>query len=65
MKLRVKIAIMGMVCAVVAIVMNLVITLPRAETLIADSVSNNMLNLAKAYGKMVEIRRQQNCPVST
>lgn len=60
MKLRTKIAIMGIMCAVVAIVMNLVISLPRARTLIADSVSNNMLNLAKAYGKMVEIRIQQN-----
>ena len=28
--------------------------------LIGDSVSNNMLNLAKAYGQMVEIRIQQN-----
>lgn len=60
MKLRTKVAFMGIVCAVVAIVMNLVITLPSARELIADSVSSNMLNLAKAYGRMVEIRIQQN-----
>lgn len=60
MKLKAKIATMGIVCAVAAIVINLAVSLPRAETLIADSVSNNMLNLAKAYGKMVEIRIQQN-----
>lgn len=60
MKLKAKIAIMGIMCAVAAILLNLAVSLPRAETLIADSVSNNMLNLAKAYGKMVEIRIQQN-----
>lgn len=60
MKLKTKVAFMGMLCAAVAILLNLVISLPRAQILIADSVSNNMLNLAKAYGKMVEIRIQQN-----
>lgn len=60
MKLRTKVAFMGIMCAVVAVVMNLVITLPSARELIADSVSSNMLNLAKAYGRMVEIRIQQN-----
>lgn len=60
MKLKTKVAFMGMLCAAVAILLNLVISLPRAQVLIADSVSNNMLNLAKAYGKMVEIRIQQN-----
>lgn len=60
MKLKTKVACMGMLCAAVAILINLVISLPRAQVMIADSVSNNMLNLAKAYGKMVEIRIQQN-----
>lgn len=60
MKLKPKVALMGMLCAAVAIVINLIISLPRAQVLIADSVSNNMLNLAKAYGQMVEIRIQQN-----
>ncbi|MDD6069365.1 MAG: methyl-accepting chemotaxis protein [Clostridiales bacterium] len=60
MKLRAKVTFMGIMCAAVAIVMNLIISLPRAQVLITDSVSNNMLNLAKAYGKMVEIRIQQN-----
>lgn len=60
MKLKAKIAIMGIMCAVAAILLNLAVSLPRAETLITDSVANNMLNLAKAYGKMVEIRIQQN-----
>lgn len=60
MKLKTKVSFMGMICALVAILINLVISLPRAQVLIADSVSNNMLNLAKAYGKMVEIRIQQN-----
>ena len=60
MKLKTKVAFMGVLCAMVAIVINLVICIPRAKVLIADSVSNNMLNLAKAYGKMVEIRIQQN-----
>ena len=58
MKLKAKIAIMGIMCAVAAILLNLAVSLPRAETLITDSVANNMLNLAKAYGKMVEIRIQ-------
>lgn len=53
MKLKAKIAITGIMCAVAAIVINLAVSLPRAEKLIADSVANNMLNLAKAYGKMV------------
>lgn len=43
MKLKAKIAIMGIMCAVVAILLNLAVSLPRAETLIADSVANNML----------------------
>lgn len=60
MKLRSKVAFMGMLCAMVAIVINLVISIPRAQTMIADSVSDNLLNLAKAYGKMVEIRIKQN-----
>lgn len=60
MKLRAKVTFMGIMCAAVAILMNLIISLPRAQVLITDSVSNNMLNLAKAYGKMVEIRIQQN-----
>lgn len=60
MKLRAKVTFMGIMCAVVAIVMNLIISLPKAKVLITDSVSNNILNLAKAYGKMVEIRIQQN-----
>lgn len=60
MKLKPKVAMMGMLCAAVAIVINLIISIPRAQVLIADSVSNNMLNLAKAYGQMVEIRIQQN-----
>ena len=60
MKLRAKVTFMGIMCAAVAIVMNLIISLPRAQVLITDSVSKNMLNLAKAYGKMVEIRIQQN-----
>ena len=60
MKLKTKVAFMGIMCAVVAILLNLAISLPSARGLIADSVSNNMLNLAKAYGRMVEIRIQQN-----
>ena len=60
MKLKSKVAFMGMLCATVAVIINLVISLPRAQTLIADSVSDNLLNLAKAYGKMVEIRIKQN-----
>lgn len=60
MKLKSKVAFMGILCAIVAVVINLVISIPRAQVLIADSVSNNLLNLAKAYGKMVEIRIQQN-----
>lgn len=60
MKLTTKVAFMGILCAAVAVLINLVISLPKAQTLIADSVSNNMLNLAKAYGKMVEIRIQAN-----
>ena len=60
MKLKSKVAFMGIMCAVVAILLNLAISLPSARGLIADSVSNNMLNLAKAYGRMVEIRIQQN-----
>ncbi|MDE5779285.1 MAG: methyl-accepting chemotaxis protein [Lachnospiraceae bacterium] len=60
MKLKTKVAFMGILCAAVAVLINLVISLPKAQTLIADSVSNNMLNLAKAYGKMVEIRIQAN-----
>ena len=58
MKLRAKVTFMGIMCAAVAILMNLIISLPRAQVLITDSVSNNMLNLAKAYGKMVEIYQQ-------
>ena len=60
MKLKSKVAFMGMLCATVAIIINLVISIPRAQTMIADSVSDNLLNLAKAYGKMVEIRIKQN-----
>lgn len=60
MKLRSKIAFMGILCATVAVIINLVISIPRAQVLITDSVSDNLLNLAKAYGKMVEIRIQQN-----
>ena len=60
MKLKTKVAFMGILCAMVAIVINLIISIPRAQVLIGDSVSNNLLNLAKAYGKMVEIRIQQN-----
>lgn len=60
MKLKSKVAFMGMLCAAVAVIINLVISLPRAQVLIADSVSDNLLNLAKAYGKMVEMRIQQN-----
>lgn len=60
MKLKTKVAFMGIMCAAVAVLINLVISLPKAQKLIADSVSNNMLNLAKAYGKMVEIRIQGN-----
>lgn len=60
MKLKTKVAFMGVLCATVAIVINLVISIPRAQVIIADSVSNNLLNLAKAYGKMVEMRIQQN-----
>lgn len=60
MKLKTKVAFMGVLCATVAIVINLIISIPRAQVLIADSVSDNLLNLAKAYGKMVEIRIQQN-----
>lgn len=60
MKLKTKVAFMGIMCAAVAVLINLIISLPKAQTLIADSVSNNMLNLAKAYGKMVEIRIQAN-----
>ena len=60
MKLKTKVAFMGILCAIVAVLINLIISIPRAQVLIADSVSNNLLNLAKAYGKMVEIRIQQN-----
>lgn len=60
MKLKPKVAAMGILCAVVAIVINLFISIPRAQALIADSVSNNMMNLAKAYGQMVEVRIEQN-----
>lgn len=60
MKLKTKVAFMGMLCVAVAVVINLVISIPKAQSLIGDSVSNNMLNLAKAYGQMVEIRIQQN-----
>lgn len=60
MKLKSKVAFMGMLCAAVAVVINLVISIPRAQVLIADSVSDNLLNLAKAYGEMVEMRIQQN-----
>lgn len=60
MKLKYKVALMGIFCAVVAVLVNLIVTLPRAKAMIADSVSNNMLNLAKAYGQMVEIRIKQN-----
>ncbi|MBQ3599787.1 MAG: methyl-accepting chemotaxis protein [Lachnospiraceae bacterium] len=60
MNLKIKVAFMGVLCATVAIVINLFISNPRAQVLIADSVSNNLLNLAKAYGQMVEIRIQQN-----
>ena len=60
MKLKTKVAFMGMLCAAVAVLINLVISIPKAQVLIGDSVSNNMLNLAKAYGQMVEIRIQQN-----
>lgn len=60
MKLKSKVAFMGILCAVVAVIINLVISLPRAQVLIADSVADNLLNLSKAYGKMVEMRIQQN-----
>ena len=60
MKLKSKVAFMGILCAVVAVIINLVISLPRAKVLIADSVADNLLNLSKAYGKMVEMRIQQN-----
>lgn len=60
MKLKTKVAFMGMLCVAVAVVINLVISIPKAQSLIGDSVSNDMLNLAKAYGQMVEIRIQQN-----
>lgn len=60
MKLRFKLSFLGILCAVVAIILNLAMTTPTAETLIADSVSANLSNLAKAYGKMVELRIQQN-----
>lgn len=60
MKLKSKVAFMGILCAVVAFIINLVISLPRAKVLIADSVADNLLNLSKAYGKMVEMRIQQN-----
>ncbi|MBQ3515481.1 MAG: methyl-accepting chemotaxis protein [Lachnospiraceae bacterium] len=60
MKLKSKVAFMGMLCAAVAVIINLVISIPRAQVLIADSVSDNLLNLAKAYGEMVEMRIQQN-----
>ena len=60
MKLKSKVAFMGILCATVAIIINLVISLPRAQVLIADSVADNLLNLSKAYGKMVEMRIQQN-----
>ena len=60
MKLKSKVAFMGILCAAVAVIINLVISLPRAQVLIADSVADNLLNLSKAYGKMVEMRIQQN-----
>ena len=60
MKLKSKVAFMGILCATVAVIINLVISLPRAQVLIADSVADNLLNLSKAYGKMVEMRIQQN-----
>lgn len=60
MKLKTKVTFMGLFCSLIALVISLMIAIPTAQTLIEDSVSNNMLNLAKAYGKMVEYRISQN-----
>lgn len=60
MKLKSKVSFMGLFCSLIAVGISLMISLPTAQTLVEDSVSNNMLNLAKAYGKMVEYRISQN-----
>ncbi|MDD6208404.1 MAG: methyl-accepting chemotaxis protein [Clostridiales bacterium] len=60
MKLKAKVLSMGLFCSLIALLISLMISLPTAKTLVEDSVSNNMLNLAKAYGKMVEYRISKN-----
>ena len=60
MKLRAKIAMTSAICVILAIAINLILTIPKSQGLILDSVEDNLLNMSKAYGKIIELRVQQN-----
>lgn len=55
-----KITLSVFATAIIAIVVCLLVVVPRAKALYANSIKDNMLNLAKAYGSSLEYRLSKN-----